>query len=177
MGYRIRLGEVKKREAKEFRNMTMEEIVSYYKNRTDAPYRPEYHTQLYEIGKYVDYPKFRTPYYKFDIYEIYTCEFDILSKDGLKYIIEEEHSEINDYFVNILQRFNKSKDATKLYNCIRAIQTNWDEKLIVKPYWLDEDRTDGAIVKSWRKDYAIFNLIHIYRFFDWKNNYLIHSAW
>ncbi len=44
-----------------------------------------------------------------------------------------------------------------------------------RPYNLDVE--DAEIVKSWRYEYVIFELVRIYKCFDWENNYLIFYGW
>ena len=42
----------------------------------------------------------------------------------------------------------------------------------MKPYDLDDD-TD-CIVNSWKYEYVIFELVRIYKTFDWKNDVLLY---
>lgn len=65
---------------------------------------------------------------------------------------------------------------SSIKNHLRGKAEEWSGKYI-RPYYLDEDNTDGEIVSSWKIEYAIFNLVYIYRTFDWKNDYLIYSGW
>ena len=179
MGYRIRLGRVSKEIAKKYRNRDLRVISRYYEKRDDAPYRPDYHIQLYEIGKYVSYEEGRVPFYlKFDVAHHYESEFDILTKDGLKKIVESYHKNIKESYQQILDDYDEKKNVLKLIAHIKNIQKEWGSGLFkLKPYYLDEKKTDGAIVSSWKLEYAIFNIVHIYRFFDWEKNYLIYSGW
>ena len=72
------------------------------------------------------------------------------------------------------ERLAKGKDDVQVF--INSKAREWGNKFL-NPYYLDEETTDGAIVKSWEYEYAIFNLVYIYRTFDWENDYLIYSAW
>jgi hypothetical protein len=175
MGYRIRLGKVNKQEAEKWRHKPLKELNDFYnEDRADSMYYPEYHTELYEIGKYVSYENGREPYYtKFEVYKEKESEFDILSKEGLGSIIEEYRKETEKYLKELL----KSNDIEKYKEHIERKLTEWQGKFGLRPYYLDEQNTDGPIVASWYLEYAIFNLVHIYRFFDWENDYLIYSGW
>lgn len=176
MGYRIRLGKVNKKTAEKYRHKSFNTLYEYYKNRKDSMYYPEYHTQLYEIGKYVSYEEGRLPFYtKFDIKEKEESEFDILTKDGLKYIIKEYHKNIFEYYSKVL---NKSEeDSRYAIDHIKYNLREWAKNYNLSPYYLDEKKTDGPIVSSWKMEYAIFNLVSIYRFFNWNKNHLIYSGW
>lgn len=174
MGYRVRLGKVEKTATSElFRNMSLDEIQEYYRIRDDSPYRPQCHTELYEIGKYVEYEEGREPFYKnFDVYSEYESEFDILSKDGLRAIIEDYRKNIHEFYKDLLNKSLEHKDSF-----IESQICEWEGKFFI-PYYLDEGiKTDGFLVKSWKLEYAIFNLVYIYRTFSWDDDYLIYSAW
>jgi hypothetical protein len=174
MGYRIRLGKVNKQEAEKWRHKPLKELNDFYnEDRADSMYYPEYHTELYEIGKYVSYENGRLPYYTcFDIYKENEAEFDILTKEGLGKIIEEIRIEIAGFYRKLLEKTDIEKDKY-----INKKINEWNFSFGLKPYYLDEQDTDGAIVCSWDFEYSIFNLVHIYRFFDWENDYLIYSGW
>lgn len=68
------------------------------------------------------------------------------------------------------------EDLTKLFMEFCGKVSEWEGKYL-KPYWLDEDSTDGFISRSWKYEYAIFNLVYIYRSFDFENDFLIFSGW
>jgi len=192
MGYRIRLGRVSKSEKEKYAGKSCEEVM---KDLGDdlSPYRPPFHEQLYEIGKYVDYPECRSPFYDFDVYEECEGEFDILSKEGLLKIIDAHHTDVFEYYQKLfesaagifIEKNGTEEDREELeaevVSSFRRMMNEWDRKYRLKPYRL-EDREDGEswdgdISGSWLKEYVIFNLAHIYRNFDWENDYLIYSGW
>lgn len=197
MGYRVRLGKIDKQEVESLRLLSSSQCDEKQKssNYEWSPYRPEGYTQLYEIGKYFNSKKGREPFYiNFDVYKEFEAEFDILTEDGLKAIIEVYREDIEDYYKKLTEFFPKDKesiqeglvticmeeeDYIKLTSSIYSKYREWSNKskFNVLPYYLDEEKTDGAIVKSWKLEYAIFNLVYIYRTFDWENDYLIYSGW
>lgn len=195
MGYRIKLGTFPKDKYDIYENKSMEEVQSYLEEQEDldkvsySPYYPKFHKPILELGKYVSFEKGRLPFYKqFDVYQIYGCEFDILTKLGLKYIIDSYHTTIKENFINYFDMFRVDSNEIKLkngyeveiYEYFSSKKREWDDsnRFYVCPYKLDEPfGGDGEIVNSWKYEYGIFNLVYIYRTFDFESNLLIYSGW
>lgn len=169
MGYRSRLGKIPKTEKEKYRGKRYEEVEDLMGGYFTC-YRPKEYTQLFELGKYFDFTKGKTDFYDFDIYEKTECEFFIMTKEALKELIYDYHENI----YNMYERLAQGKDDIQMF--INGKATEWCSKFS-NPYYLDEETTDGEIVKSWKYEYSIFNLVYIYRAFDWENDYLIYSAW
>jgi hypothetical protein len=166
MGYRSRLGKVVKAEKVRFEGKSAKEVEAMLPEDSSC-YYPDFHTELYGLGKYFDFTKGEAPFYSFDIEEECEAEFYIMSKEELKSLIGDYHSTIKSYL--------ESLKSGKAY--LESKQQEWDSRFDLKPYYLDEEHPDGFITPSWKYEYAIFNLVHIYRSFDWENDYLIYSAW
>ncbi len=172
MGYRVRLGRVIKLEAESFRDLSENEL----DEMDQVYYRPEFHDELVEIGKGYSMPEHRTPFYtKFELEEE---EFDILSKEGLAAIIEDFRNDIETYYTEIEE---EEKDFHFSWRQSQWKKGTLGPKFPNEPlayYLRDGDQsTDGFITGSWVKEYAIFNLIYLYRTFDFENDYLIYSGW
>ena len=172
MGYRSRLGKVKKSEQLRFIGMGLKDVEKEL-GEDNSPYYPDFHTQLYELGKYFEFTKGIVPFYSFDIYKECECEFYIMSKEELKELIIDYHEIIYQYFERMAQGV---EDEITPEQHIKEKARKWCSKFH-DPYYLDQEKTDGEIVNSWSYEYAIFNLVYIYRTFDWENDYLIYSAW
>lgn len=173
MGYRARLGKIAKFEREKYRGKTEEEVESMMQE-DEAPYRLKAHTQLYEIGKYVDLKGEAEPFYDFELKEE---EFHILTKEQLKDIIDWYHQSTYDYFKGLLNKIEKG-NYTEVEDHIQGKVLEWEKNdWEVYPYYLDQEFTDGVVVRSWKIEYSIFNIVHIYRNFDWGNDYLIYSGW
>lgn len=171
MGYRVRLGSVPKWYRERCKDVKSydEWEEKYNKEDNHACYRPDVHTQLYEIGKYVSFSEEMEDFYSFEIEE---KEFKICTKEDLKRIIKWYHQEIKEYYLKL-----GTEKGTDFESHKRNMLREWDSPLDLEPYYLDEENTDGDIVKSWKLEYAIFNLVYIYRTFDFENEYLIYSGW
>jgi len=168
VGYRLRLGRVNKSEKHIFTGLSIDEVQNMIGD-TFAPYRPPFHTELFEIGKYVDYAKHVRPFYDFDIVEECEAEFHIMRKEGLKLIIDDYHDKV-------FQNYKDMENSKDIESFISRRTKEWSKEYSL-PYYLDEKECDGFIVRSWQFEYSIFNLVYIYRTFNWKNDYLIYSGW
>lgn len=169
MGYRVRLGKIPKAERIKFAEKTYQEVENML-HKNEACYRPNSYTQLYEIGKYVDHNDGFESFYDFDIEKETECEFHIMPKESLQALIHEYHEMIYNHY----ERLCQGKEDIQRFLASRARE--WCSKFL-DPYYLDQEHTDGEIVASWQYEYAIFNLVYIYRTFDWDNDYLIYSGW
>ena len=174
MGYHNRLGRVAKHHKDAVSGMTYKQAAEYA-GKNGAVYRPTWHTELYEIGKYFSFQsEHLTAFYDtFDVSKECESEFYILTKEGLKELIAYYHSLVHEGLQEI------ASDENRRQHYVDCKLRNWDakDKYNILPYWLDEENTDGEIVRSWDMEYAIFNLVHIYRTFKWDDDYLIYSGW
>jgi hypothetical protein len=148
-----------------------------------APYYPSFHTQLYELGKYVDFNDGLEPFYTgFNIQSDCEAEFHIMRKPDLKKIIEEYSELIWGNYIELAKREGSCWDDEKgEKDCVQRFlerrAREWNNPFMT-PYRLDEPMgQDGEIAGSWQYEYAIFNLVYIYRTFDWDNDYMIYSGW
>jgi hypothetical protein len=95
----------------------------------------------------------------------------ILSKEGLKYIIEKA--------IILVERLLESglKDkGDKEYNVFSSpdylIKRDLED-LRFGLYNLNDDKDDYNITTSWQWRFGIFNLIYLYKAFDWENNQIV----
>lgn len=169
MGYRLRLGKIAKTVREKYKGMTEEQLdeISRENNYSHTWYYPKEHTQLYEMGKYLNFGDELEHFYDFEGHD---NEFKIMTKEQLLKVIEWYRNEIYDYYTNADEQEQKAH--------FRKMEIEWSGKYTL-PYYLDEpdERKDGAIVRSWQLQYAIFNIVYIYQHFDWENDYLIYSGW
>jgi len=172
MGYRSRLGRINKSEREKYRGKTSDQVYKMI-DEDYSPYRLKEHEQLYEMGKDCDFKIKPDQFYDFDVYEEYESEFHILSKAGLRQIIDEYHEIILKSYKDDVE----CNDFGKIKINIKSKFDEWNKQFNLLPYYLDNEHTDGYITPSWMYEYAIFNLVYIYKSFDWENDYLIYSAW
>ena len=186
MGYRLRLGKISKEDYEKYKDMTIEELCKEFPDE-DAEcfpyYSPPFHTELWELGKYLDYQAPTSFYSNIDLDDE---EFQIVDKEFLRMIIEDYRNKIISFYRNDLNSIATletlqsadnilaNKGFNEVFNRIRRMASEWID---LDPLSLDEPRCDFQVTTSWKYEYSIFNLVNIYRNFDWENNLLIYSGW
>jgi hypothetical protein len=156
----------------------------------------------YELGKYVDqFPKkyFKTVFKNKETQKHFTDDHDfyVVDKEFVKLLIEHYSEKIRTYYKDFLSPFFdddktkagflKTKDTPltpeeisgvyKLVDHVRSMALDWgvsgwfDD---MRPYSLDPEKD---LVTSWKYEYAIFNLVNLYRTFDWKRNVMIYYGY
>ena len=182
MGYRARLGRFPKVDHKKFKHLkTEQEAYQYFEDHHSgyAHYRPPGHQELVELGKYVNYAKEThlnaKPFYDFDLEE---TEFVIVDRDFLLHIIEEYRKNTAEWYVELLETI-QTGDTAMVEQHVRTKVSEWDNKFYstLKTDEIGDNDTDGHLTRSWKFEYAVFNLLHILHTFDWDNDYLIYSGW
>ncbi len=130
-------------------------------------------------------------------------DFYIVDKEFVKALIEYYSEKVRDYYKKMLSpifgenpgdkdsgaKFLKTKDApitddekTAIYlilDHVRGMGMEWGVNGWFpdsRPYDIDPKHKD-TIVSSWKYEYAIFQLVHLYRTFDWKNNVMCYYGW
>ena len=171
MGYRVRLGSVPKWYRQRCVDVRSDEEwdEKFNQHENHASYRPDVYQELYEIGKYVHFSDKMEDFYNFSLEEV---EFKVCTKEDLKRIIQWYHDEILEYYQSLGTSKGADFDSHK-----RTMLSEWNRSFKSAPYFLDEDYTDGYIARSWKLEYTIFNLVYIYRTFDFDKEYLIYSGW
>lgn len=180
MGYRVRLGKVPKEYKEKFAECKTEEqaqaLANSLSDTRQSLYAPFFHTELHELGKYIDHktPGEYEPFYNFELEEE---EFYVLTKDGLIAIINGYREIVLSIYKNDLESLNTLSNLAELQGNLERKVREWDIQFDWCPITGMFDKESNDITRSWMFEYAIFNLLHIYRTFDWENDYLIYSGW
>lgn len=160
------------------------------------------HTTHYELGKYVDsFPKnyFKSVFKNKETQKHFTQEHDfyLVDREFVKILIEYYTEKIRTYYKEYLEPFfdedkiksefmiTKGTPLTeaeisgtyKLIDHVRSMALDWGVSGWFKdqlPYSLDPEKD---MVTSWKYEYAIFNLVLLYRTFDWKRNVMIYYGY
>ncbi len=108
--------------------------------------------------------------------------YQILTKEGLKRLIEKYEDEIIHMMDDKLKAYHEDPELAFSDFYMKRQHWRMDSFPSLKAYKLIEKEdldkdTDGSIVSIEYMEYQIFNVVHIYNTFDWKNNYLIVSGW
>jgi hypothetical protein len=180
MGYRVRLGRIPKTARKHYAHFkTEQEAHVHFDKGPHACYRPPEHQELIELGKYIDYKKENLAVEDFYNFTISECEFFIVNRDFLLHIIEEYRNNVEMWYRDLAQTLETS-DTRQVTQHVKNKISEWD-KTHLSHLNLQEnysyDNEDGKLTRSWKFEYAVFNLLYILHTFDWDNDYLIYSGW
>lgn len=183
MGYRHNIGILEKEKHEEIKDLTVSQLKKWYGD----DYVPCYKLtkEVYELGKYVDdeyIEPFKTKvftkkatnrYYEVD------HAFYIISKEGFEAIIEEYRKRVLNYYELLLKPSEDDLFMGRVGTPEKHIQDKirtWGEnctKFKLFPYNLKGER----ISSSWEYEYAIFELVRIYKSINWETQLITITAW
>lgn len=163
-------------------------------------------TGLYEFGKYCDFETngLTKPFFKNKDYQNYIegdNEFYVVQEDFLQKVFENYTEKVKAYYSEMVtpiwrneSEFLKSvkvdygsknrysfdfskitlEEQTALYEMLNHIRNMSMEWTHLTPYNLNKD---PEITTSWKYEYGIFELVRIYKTFDWKKNVMVYYGW
>ena len=206
MGYRNYIGSLPKREYNKIKNYTLEEVYKHkgIEWNEDNEKRVDYvgvydiaYNMHYELGKYVDeFDKklFKPVFKNKETQKEFECDSDfyIVQKEFVLKLIEYYTGIIKNYYTEMLKDFfdgrkvksdflkNKDSKITeieeesifKIIEHVRSMSYEWIDFV---PYNLNLDTPN--IVSSWKYEYVIFELVRLYKTFDWKRNIMIYYGY
>lgn len=116
--------------------------------------------------------------------------FALLTKDDFKAIIEFYRQKIIDWFQSLLNMDDRivlpkgmTKEQYQFENLKQEVQVKIDgwsgkyREIYPKIYPIDLDESRERIIGVWDYEYAIFELVRLYKSFDWKNDDLVLIGW
>jgi hypothetical protein len=193
MGYRNYLQSIPMEIGNKIRSMTEEELKKAYGEGDDeGVFVSPYHLptkEIYEFGKYWDGANEKDKVCFFlnlgtHKYMNSDHEVSLVNENFVKSQIEFLHKEIGDYYQELYDALSsglENKDISvieksHLFSCIRnKLNCNWKSDYGFTPYSLDKGIPD--LVKSDSYEYQIFDLVRIYKTFDFDNNYMLFTGW
>jgi len=105
-------------------------------------------------------------------------EIMIIEKDFVKNVIEHYTNKVKNYYKELLKDIDiKNKDTFtqdnfyKLWEHINSFNSEWN---MLTPYDLEKG---DEVTNSWKFEYEIFELIRIYKHFNYKKNLLVYYGW
>lgn len=148
--------------------------------------------ELYELGKHSgigfklesERPSMFTSEELKKRYEDYG--FALLTKDDFKAVIEAYRQKIVDWFESLINPDKSQITFNKLSQKERK-HLEWEYEIRDKlDYWsgkyfgilpIDLDESRERITGDWSYEYAIFELVRLYKIFDWENDDLVLVGW
>jgi len=166
MGYRNYIEKLPRSVYEQYKDLTAKEIEEKY---GEDFYIGREHglVELHCLGKYCDFDieNLLTRFYKEEMPWECDIEFSLGSKELLLRIIEHYREYVEKFYTNLAE---KSQEENKQHALSMARE--WSSNY--PPYSLD----GSEMISSWKYEYAIFDLVRIYREFDWENDVLIYTG-
>jgi len=200
MGYRGYIGSIPRADYNEIKNMSIKDLFKYKEldfededeciSVYDIP-----NEVLFEMGKYFDaVPKrLLKPFFiNKETQKLYTQENDfyLVGRKFLEHIIELNTNKVKKLYSDMLKgmltddRFPRIKPVSdiddnvvyKALDHVKSMASEWgcSEFSDAPPYNLNNG---DQITTSWKYEYNVFELVRIYKNFDWKNNVMVFYAW
>lgn len=200
MGYRHYLYAIPKKQVAEIQACKTANDLTEFAKRHNYPYDKDdgwlslykIGKELYELGKYSEIgfkleSERPSVFTSEELKERYSDDgFTLLTKDDFKSVIEADRQKIVDWLQSLLNPDksqvtapNLSKEERKHLEWKYEIEDKldkWSGKYFgISPIDLDESRE--RITGDWSYEYAIFELVRVYKAFDWENDELVLIGW
>ena len=186
MGYRNYIGSLSRKEYNKIKSLTKEELLKYKNAHTDDD--DEYicvfdlpEKKLHEFGKYCEFgdKKFYKNFFENEeLNEEYQedDELYIVEKDFLKHVIEFYTEKVKNIYLELIKGVDNTESITlekagELFKHIKGQSMEWNQ---LTPYNLESGE---EITKSWKYEYNVFELVRIYKSFDWEKNVMIYYGY
>lgn len=177
MSYRLRLGSFPKKQAYKYIKKSYEEIIEEFGKEDYFNFgSPEEFEEIEYIEgfNYKNSDKWK-PFYSFYINEKdYDFKFHILKEEDLKEIINYLSKEVSKYYKELYEQFEEEDTKGRIASLIMSRKNDWNNDFF---NILNFNKDDLVISNSGYYEYCIFNLISIYKNFNWNDKYLILSGW
>jgi hypothetical protein len=201
MGYRTYIGKISKTEWEKVTDLSRDELHKIHDEDPEdgwvGPY--ELCESLYELGKYTEFDdsKFYTPFFRNEETQNYykiDHDFHIVGKDFFEHIITHYANNVRKYYDEMLKSFwnPETRDfkihlselspeyKKSLYLCVehcRSMAMEWGVAT-----WFGKDdpynlENGDSVTTSWKYEYSIFELVRLYKTFDWENDLLIYYGY
>ena len=205
MSYRFRFATVNKEYLDKVRSMSVAEFIEFTRINnpnaySDSPGESVYihiwemfkQTEIYDMGDCpyamdvirASEPLFTNPetqnYYSES--NLYFCDKKafLAAIDGMRKLVVKSYQRMIDTPALVPLYLDEKKREWSDFTDVMEMDVQDKDKKekindMYRPYNLDD--TDDEIVKSWRYEYTIFELVRLMKTFDWENNYLIFYGW
>lgn len=178
MSYRLRIGRFPKNKHILYKNKSYVDILNQFSNGKPDDFLFSSLENFEELEfipglKYKDESEW-IDFYSFNLNKETGNEFFILSKLNLKTIIDTISKNVSEYYNNLYDNLENPNSNKRVASMLLAKKNDWDTTYF-KTLILDENNICSTHSESY--EYIVFNLISIYKMFDWENDYLILSGW
>ena len=172
MGFRTYIGRLSKEAHNQLKSMCITDVVEAFgDDGEDYPPGPyELAEEIYELGKYVTVEA--DSYSLFDdneVQEFYNNEylFHGITKKGFAEIIDNQRKNISKYYTQLNDSYGIiGADQQQIKIHLNSMANEWGNGFTSPIDLTDSDR----ITSSWKYEYAIFEMVRLYKVFNWEND-------
>lgn len=186
MGYRNRIAIIKKSKYNKISSMTADQFTKKYVGKDKLVSIDDIVDDVFDLGKDFDVRilnKYNSPFFNNkdcgEILENQELELFVINQEGFKAIIEYHHSLVKTYLKNLNKEIKiNPNDANFIVNPelvlhIRNKLDEWDNNFGIVPYEIEGE----VITKSDSHEYAIFELVRIYKSINWEKQVVAITGW
>jgi len=180
MSYRLRLGKIEKELKIQYNGKSYEDVLKEFGDDDPDNFIFASIEGFEEIEYIPDLPYPSSSewarFYSFDLKE-YGYEFSILSKENLKEIINLITKEISKMYNSLhidLHNGCGGSAIGRIASMIMSKRNDWDTEFVSPLVW---DENNLCVTNLGSYEYMVFNLISIYKHFNWEDDYLVFSGW
>jgi hypothetical protein len=179
MSRRFNIGIINKNKHKKIKDLSLKELKLQYGDKQSISLS-NLSNEVFCIGKDFDdsfLKPFAIPAFSSKVHNAINKEdrFYIINKEGFQALIEYFRQKIANNFKELLgdpKQSNKAEDDARFSYIYFRLQER-DNNFNIKPYNLEKE----FITNSSTPEYAIFELIRIYKTINWKTQLICISAW
>lgn len=177
MGYRHNIATIEKKVYEQIKDLTAEELKAFF-NESDYVPMDCFAKNIFELGKYYNdefLKTFRTEVFSNEEVNVHfraDTDLYLISKEGFLAIIDSFREKVLNYYQDVMNHADHKimgyNSAPSPEQFIQEKIRTWGEnctQLKLYPYNLTENNED--IVSSWEYEYAIFELVRIYKSINW----------
>lgn len=195
MGYRVYLGEMSKDDVKKIKSIKNKiKLIDYLCPKNcmddeDGPYVPSPYKiaeEIYEMGSHIEFElelieRFGDRILKYpECDEEYYCDYELaeISKEGLKFIIEQYKKYNKQHFVELTNSLTTiGADIESVIRHLTEKSKMWEEEESYRSAVNLVHKNKFMLTNSWTYEYTIFQLVSLYKQFDWDTQSLIVYGW
>ncbi len=207
MSYRIYLVSIPRNRYIKIKDLNKRQFIRKFKLQKDecGKYNVDIHKifnqELFNFGSSVSYDCQETAESLFsqkdtrDLVDDEYYNLRVLTKEDFANLIEQERKIVAEHYHKMLEPFivtypderewydlrldftkGKQYEFDSFRNWLSSKYREWNPLLKhSKPYNLDDEHKQ--CVSSWKREYAIFELVRIYKSFNWKHNVMVIYGW
>jgi hypothetical protein len=180
MGHRIYLAKLNTVEYLKIRDLNLTQFIEHFDDDYVSPYSIA--SEIFNFGRnhtLLESEHLKRFFINSEVHLNMNTDYDFLlaDKEFFKYVISLYTENIQRYYQNLIGGLSYGSKLTKVkqkefFLHISSMAQEWGIGLTnMKPYTLDDE--SKSVTTSWKYEYEIFELIRLYKSFDWETDTLV----